>query len=222
MASTENNPTTRSSQHVTGVTAHVDSDLSRGSGEAHGRTSVRAGAEALLEAKDHFHFCPRCGVGRAAAAGANPYRCGACGFAFYFNTASAVAVFIEDGNGKVLFIRRGREPGRGKLALTGGFTDPRETGEEATRREIREELGLELAGLTFVGAWPNQYYAGGFLVHVLDIFFRAEAATTAMTLDAEEVGGVEWLDPGTVDPEEIAFPSMRQALGAYLRGRGAV
>jgi hypothetical protein len=32
---------------------------------------------------------------------------------------------------------------------------------------------------------------------------------------------VEWLDPGTVDPEEIAFPSMRQALGAYLRGRSA-
>jgi hypothetical protein len=36
-----------------------------------------------------------------------------------------------------------------------------------------------------------------------------------MILDAEEVSGAEWHDPMTVDPEEIAFPSMRRALAAY-------
>ena len=169
------------------------------------------------EAKDLFHFCARCGAANGAApAGANPFRCGVCGFTYYFNTASAVAVLIEDADGRVLFIRRGREPAMGKLAMAGGFTDPGETGEEATRREIREELGLELAGIEYVGTWPNVYHAGGFVVHVLDIFYRARLATTEMRLDPDEVSGAEWLDPRTVDPPEIAFPSMRAALAAYL------
>jgi NADH pyrophosphatase NudC (nudix superfamily) len=173
------------------------------------------------EAKDLFRFCARCGEPRgvAAVAGTNPYRCGVCGFTYYFNTASAVAVLIEDADGRVLFIRRGREPAKGKLAMAGGFTDPGETGEEATRREIREELGLELADIEYVGTWPNVYHAGGFVVHVLDIFYRARLATTAMTLDPDEVSGAEWLDPCGVDPAEIAFPSMRAALAAYLERR---
>jgi NAD+ diphosphatase len=179
--------------------------------------------DAPLEAKDHFQCCPRCASprGEQASPGANPFRCGACGFAYYFNTASAVAVFIEDEEGRVLFIRRGREPARGKLAMAGGFTDPGETGEEAARREIREELGLELAAIGYLGTWPNLYHAGGFVVHVLDIFYHARLASTGMTLDPDEVSGAEWLDPGTVDPAEIAFPSMRNALAAYLqRGSG--
>lgn len=165
-----------------------------------------------------FRFCARCGERRTAGAvaGANPFRCGACGFTYYFNTASAVAVFIEDGDGRVLFIRRGRDPAKGKLALAGGFTDPDETGEQATRREIREELGLELADVGYIGTWPNVYHAGGFVVHVLDIFYRACLASTELTLNADEVSGAEWLDPARVDPADIAFPSMRRALTAYL------
>jgi NADH pyrophosphatase NudC (nudix superfamily) len=179
-------------------------------------------ADGPLEAKELFCFCPRCGTRQACAegGGSNPFRCAACGFTYYFNTSSAVAVLIEDGEGRVLFIRRGREPAKGKLAMAGGFTDPGETGEEATRREIREELGLELGELSYVGSWPNVYHAGGFVVHVLDVFYRARLASTEMTLDADEVSGAEWLDPDRVDPDEIAFPSMRAALASYCRGLG--
>lgn len=164
---------------------------------------------------DLFDWCPRCSAGRAGAA-ANPFRCGACGFAYFFNTASAVAVFIEDGAGRCLFIRRAREPARGKLALAGGFTDADETGEEATRREIREELGLELGPLRYLGSWPNRYHAGGFTVPVLDLFFRAPLASHTISPDANEVSGIEWLRPEEVDPEALAFPSMRAALRAFV------
>lgn len=173
-------------------------------------------------AAELFRYCPRCASECRAEStvGINPFRCGQCGFTFYFNTASAVAVIIEDAEGRVLLIRRGREPAKGKLAMAGGFTDPGETGEEATRREIREELGLELDELHYLGTWPNMYHAGGFTVPVLDIFFRARLATTTLTLDPDEVSGAEWLDPREVDPHMIAFSSMRQALAAYL-GHGS-
>ena len=164
---------------------------------------------------DQFAWCPRCGARRAGEA-ANPFRCGACGFTYFFNTASAVAVFIEDDTGRCLFIRRAREPAKGKLALAGGFTDPGETAEEATRREIREELGLELGPLGYVGSWPNRYDAGGFTVPVLDLFFRASLASHTMSLETGEVSGIEWWRPEQVDLEELAFPSMRAAVRAFV------
>ena len=169
-----------------------------------------------MQAFEHFHHCARCGAGRTGDT-SNPYHCSACGFTYHFNTASAVAVFIEAPDGRCLFIRRAREPSAGKLALAGGFTDAGETGEEATRREIREEVGLELGELTYVGSWPNFYQAGGFTVPVLDLFFRAPLASETVTLARDEVSGIEWLHPLDVALEDLAFPSMRSAVAAYRK-----
>lgn len=45
---------------------------------------------------------------------------------------------------RVLLIRRGREPGKGLLAVPGGFLEERETVYQSALRELREETGLEL------------------------------------------------------------------------------
>ncbi|HWT18548.1 MAG TPA: NUDIX domain-containing protein, partial [Variovorax sp.] len=46
--------------------------------------------------------------------------------------------------GQVLLIRRGRSPGKGLLALPGGFLEPRETVWQSALRELEEETGLRL------------------------------------------------------------------------------
>lgn len=45
--------------------------------------------------------------------------------------------------GKLVVVRRGRDPFRGKLALPGGIVEYGETVEAAVVREVREETGLE-------------------------------------------------------------------------------
>ena len=53
-------------------------------------------------------------------------------------------------NDKVLLIRRGREPGRGRFSIPGGGVKLGETLEQALRREIGEETGLAVDPLALV------------------------------------------------------------------------
>lgn len=171
-----------------------------------------------LEPWRQIATCPRCGAAaNQPAEGTNPFRCACCGFVLFFNAASAVAGLVPDRDGRVLFIRREREPARGKLGMPGGFVDPGESAEDALRREVREEVGLELSDITYLASFPNRYPYAGVMYPTVDLFFtcRAEDVTRVQALDA--VAAIEWRDPAEVAPEEIAFDSMRAALRAYLK-----
>jgi bifunctional NMN adenylyltransferase/nudix hydrolase len=57
-----------------------------------------------------------------------------------FSTVDAVVIQ----SGHVLLVRRGKEPGKGLLALPGGFLDQNERMFDASIRELREETGIKI------------------------------------------------------------------------------
>jgi ADP-ribose pyrophosphatase YjhB (NUDIX family) len=165
---------------------------------------------------EFFRCCPKCGqpVRRAAA---NAIQCPACGFSYYFNPVVAVGVLITNAEGRMLWIRRAKEPGKGKLGLPGGFVDVGETAEEALRRETREEVNLELGPLEFLCTCANRYAYEGVTYPVLDIFYAASPRAVESASALDDVDSLCWLKPGEVPLDEIAFPSVAVALNCWLR-----
>jgi NAD+ diphosphatase len=170
-----------------------------------------------MEILRHFAHCPRCGasVPPAEPPLTGPFRCEACGFTLFFNVAGAVAALIVRSDGRALFIRRAKDPGKGKLGLPGGFVDAGEDAETALAREVREEVGLELTALHYLSSHTNRYLYAGVTYATLDLFYLASARSPDNVRALDAVESVIWLDPETVDRGEIAFESMRAALDVY-------
>ena len=163
-----------------------------------------------------FQFCPRCGQRRKDGAPLQPFHCEACGFHYYFNPCLAVAAILLGPDDRALFIRRAHEPAKGKLAIPGGFVDIGETAETAMRREIKEEVNLEVGPLEFLCSATNEYDFRGVVYPVLDLAFVCRALSLAPIAALDGVESFCWLKPADVDSSEIAFPSIRAALHTYL------
>jgi ADP-ribose pyrophosphatase YjhB (NUDIX family) len=172
-----------------------------------------------MRPNDHFLHCPRCGRKQAHAPPPHAFSCDACGFTLYFSASNSATVFVERHNHDVLLIRRAQEPARGRLAPPGGFIDIGETAESAARREVREEVGLEVVDLRFLCSHPNSYLFKDVTYPVLDFFFTARAIHAERAQALDDVDSVCWMRPEYVDPAELAFPSMRVALARLVEQR---
>jgi mutator protein MutT len=158
-----------------------------------------------------FSFCPECGQKTQGGDSPKFFECQSCQFRLYLNTTVAVAPLIFDSQGKLLLVRRARDPHRGKLGIPGGFVDPGESAEDALRRELFEELKLKVTDFSFLGGWPNEYPYRGVNYAVLDLYFLVQAEGE-LVIEKSEIQEFVWRDPFVLDNSELAFDSLKAAL----------
>ncbi len=93
---------------------------------------------------DEYRYCPLCSkkLILKVVEGRKRKVCSSCGWVWYNNPLPSVVCFLKKGN-KVLLIKRGVEPGKGKWALPSGFMEQEETPEQACLRELEEETGIK-------------------------------------------------------------------------------
>jgi len=87
-----------------------------------------------------YSYCSYCGH-RFQANQEWPRRCAHCHEIAYRNPVPVSVVLIPV-DGGLLVVRRNLDPGRGRLALPGGFIELPETWQEAGAREVLEEAGI--------------------------------------------------------------------------------
>ena len=107
-------------------------------------------------------------------------------------TYALAAVVYAERDGKILLLKRaGGSALAGQWFLPGGAVEDDELPEDAARRELLEESGLEIDGeLEIVGAYPIWVYGG----HCLQLSYRGRLRDGEVVVSAEH-DGARWVDP---------------------------
>ena len=143
-----------------------------------------AEGKSLLSWHATYGFCGRCGTPTLPSTSGWRRECPACGLHHFPRTDPVVIMLATDGD-RCLLGRQPRFPA-GMYSCLAGFLEPGETIDDAVRREIGEEAGIACGAVTYLGSQPWPFPAS------LMIGCLVEAATTAITPDADELEDVRW------------------------------
>ena len=162
-------------------------------------------------------YCPKCGSSEFNKSSDRSLKCGICGFHFFINSAAAVAALVTDEAGKLMLVTRGVEPNYGKLDLPGGFIDPMETAEDAVRRELKEELGLVVKSLKYLGSAPNEYVFSEYTVFTLDMAFQVTAQSVQNLKPMDDILDYKFYSEKELDYDDIPAPSIKNFVRDYFK-----
>jgi ADP-ribose pyrophosphatase len=164
-----------------------------------------------------FHYCPRCSH-PSEEVGKSPFLCSSCGLRVFFGPTVAVGAIVTDDEDRVLFIRRGRDPGKGKLGIPGGFVDVGEDLEKALIREVLEETNLHVVKLDYLTTLPNFYPYQEIKYPVTDVFYECHVEDyETLRLQEDEIDGHYFLHPTAKELDNMAFLSNRLAIEFFLK-----
>ena len=162
-----------------------------------------------------FKFCPRCGLEEIKQIEVKSIKCSSCGFVYYHNLAAAVGAVIGL-DGKVLLCKRGREPEKGKLDFPGGFVEYNETLEIALKREVLEELGVEICNINYFMSGINTYRYQDVDYPTVDAYFKCSVVDIKKIIAGDDVDSFLWVSLDEIDFELLAFPSTRSVVDKLL------
>jgi 8-oxo-dGTP diphosphatase len=131
-------------------------------------------------------YCPSCGGqlrAKVVQERARPV-CTRCNSVYWHDPKVAVAVLVPWADG-VLLGRRAIDPGRGRWSFPAGYVDRGEVLEEAARREVQEETGLEVELTGLVGV----YSTAGNPVVLVAYAGQPRGGTAAPGPEVSELGG---------------------------------
>ena len=178
-----------------------------------GEVAILGQAKALIDWHNRNGFCARCGSATAMADAGYRRVCSSCKCEHFPRTDPAVIMLVTEGD-QCLLARNKRFAG-GHYSTLAGFIEPGESIEEAVRREVFEEVGIEVGDVAYFASQPWPFPAS------LMIGCFGSAKTREIAVDGEEIVVAHWFDRETVKKllagksDEIGLPR-RDAIAHHL------
>jgi 8-oxo-dGTP diphosphatase len=110
-----------------------------------------------------------------------------------------VGAVVTDGQGRLLMIKRGHEPGAGLWSIPGGRIEPGETDAEALVREMFEETGLAVEVGPLIGSVRRPGLDGA----VIDIRDYAATVTGGTLRPGDDAADARWIEAADLNSLEI-------------------
>ena len=159
-------------------------------------------AQIATWARQH-RFCGACGQPLELLAGERAMACPSCALHHYPRLSPSIIVLVS--RGAEILLARSPRFAPGVYSTLAGFVEPGESIEACVRREVREEVALEIANLRYIASqsWP--------FPHSLMLGFHAEYAAGEIVAQPEEIEDARWFRL-----DELPQLPPRGAISRYL------
>jgi NAD+ diphosphatase len=164
-----------------------------------GEASVLAHARGLMHWRTKHRFCGVCGHACAPRSAGHVMVCSNCNAQHFPRTDPAVIMLVVRGD-ECLLGHSTRFPNTTMYSTLAGFVEPGESLEEAVRREVLEEAGIEVGAVRYHSSQPWPFPSS------IMLGFHAEGLSEEITIDPEELRDARWFSRAQcLDPAAHGF-----------------
>lgn len=150
-----------------------------------GEASVLAHARGLMHWRVKHRFCGICGSACQPRSAGHVMACTGCKAQHFPRTDPAVIMLVVRGD-SCLLGHSHRFPNVTMYSTLAGFVEPGESFEEAVRREVFEEAGIQVGHVSYHSSQPWPFPSS------IMIGFHAEGLTEEIRIDTEELKDARW------------------------------
>jgi len=174
--------------------------------------ALLAYARTMIYWQRRHRFCGDCGHPTVSTEGGFVRTCTnpECGKQIFPRTDPAIIVIVQSGDRCLLARQASWPPGR--YSVIAGFVEPGESLEDAVKREVREEAGIELSKVYYHSSQPWPFPSS------LMVGFMATAATTEFNLIDNELEEARWLTRAQII-EELQAGTLKLPPGLSISRR---
>ncbi len=159
---------------------------------------------------DSFKYCSVCGSGNFNVNSAISKKCEDCGFEYFKNPVIGAVPIIIDDNGKLLVIKRAKNPGKDTYGFPGGFADIKET---------TEQTNIDVEVEKYLFSIPSFYEYNKVEYFPLDFYFLCKIKDMSnIKLQETEVSDIMFVDINEIKPEDFGLYANQKAVEKLQQG----
>lgn len=157
---------------------------------------------------DTHKFCGVCGTPTEKKSNEHAKVCPKCGHITYPRLCPAVIVAVTKGD--KLLLASNKNFTRSMYSVLAGFVEAGETLEECVKREIKEEVNIEVKNIKYFGSqswpFPNSYMIG----------FTAEYESGEIKVDGNELSDAKWFSVNEIPSIPGSISISRKLIDWYI------